>query len=45
MEELGKARLQIEAEMVVQGTEHVEIEVVKPYAKDLRIFWKKPIPP
>ena len=36
MEELGKARLQIEAEMVVQGTEHVEIEVVKPYAKDLR---------
>jgi hypothetical protein len=28
--------VQIEAEMVVQGIEHVDVEVVKSYAQDLR---------
>jgi len=35
-DELMKARVQLEADMVVQGTEHVDIETVKSYAQDLR---------
>ncbi len=33
---LDKTRIQVEAEMVVQGTEHVDIELIKSYAEDLR---------
>ncbi len=33
---LTKARVQIEADMVVEGVQHVEVEAVKPYAQDLR---------
>jgi site-specific DNA recombinase len=35
-DELNKTKLKIEAEMVVHGAEHVDIEVVKSYAQDLR---------
>jgi len=34
-DELSKARVQAEAEMVLQGAEHVDIEAVKSYARDL----------
>ncbi len=33
---LTKARVQIEADMVVEGVQHVEVEAVKTYAQDLR---------
>ncbi len=33
---MDKTRIQVEAEMVVQGTEHVDIELIKSYAEDLR---------
>ena len=33
---LNKTRVQIEADMVVEGVQHVEVEAVKPYAQDLR---------
>ena len=33
---MSKARLYVETEMVVQGVEHVDVEVVKSYAQDLR---------
>ncbi len=35
-DELSKARIQTEAEMISQGTEHVDVEMVKSYAQDLR---------
>jgi hypothetical protein len=31
-----KARVQVEADMVVEGVHHVELETVKAYAQDLR---------
>ena len=34
-DELGKARIQIEADMIVQGVEEVDIDVVKSYTRDL----------
>ena len=33
---LTKARVQVEADMVVEGVQHVEVEAVKSYAQDLR---------
>ena len=33
---LSKARVQIEADMVVQGMEEVDIDIVKSYTKDLK---------
>ena len=35
-DELAKARVQIEADMVVQGVEPVDVEAVKAYAQDLK---------
>jgi site-specific DNA recombinase len=35
-DELTKARVQMEADMVVEGVQHVELEAVKFYAQDLR---------
>jgi len=35
-DELSKARVQVEAEIVAQGTEHVDFKTVKSYAQDLR---------
>ncbi len=35
-DELSKARLQIEAERVTRGVKHVDAEVVKSYARDLK---------
>jgi hypothetical protein len=35
-DELMKARVQLEADMVVEGVQHVEVETVKAYAQDLR---------
>jgi len=35
-DELSKARIQTEAEVIAQGTEHVDVEMVKSYAQDLR---------
>ncbi len=35
-DELMKARVQVEADMVVEGVQHVELETVKAYAQDLR---------
>ena len=32
---LGKARVQVEADMVVEGVQHVEAETVKSHAQDL----------
>jgi site-specific DNA recombinase len=34
--ELTKTRVQVEADMVVEGVHHVEVETVKAYAQDLR---------
>ena len=34
--ELGKTRVQVEAEMVAQGIEEVDLSLVKSYAEDLR---------
>ena len=34
--ELNKARVQIEAEMVVRGVDQVDVAMVKTYAQDLR---------
>ena len=33
---LSEARVQTEADMVVQGVQHVDCEMVKAYAQDLR---------
>ena len=33
---LSKTRVQVEADMVVEGVQHVEVEAVKAYAQDLR---------
>ena len=33
---MSKARVQVEAEMVAQGTQQVDAEMVKSYAQDLR---------
>ena len=35
-EELGKSRIQVEAEMVAQGVEQVDMAVVRNYARDMR---------
>ena len=35
-DELGKARIQIEADMIVQGVEEVDMDVVKSYTRDLK---------
>ena len=35
-DELAKARIQVEADMVVEKVQHVEVETVKSYAQDLR---------
>ena len=35
-DELTKARVQVEADMVVERVQHVEVEEVKSYAQDLR---------
>ena len=35
-DELAKARVQVEADMVVDGVQHVEVEAIKSYAQDLR---------
>ena len=35
-DELTKARVHVEADMVVEGVEHVEVEAVRSYAQDLR---------
>ncbi len=35
-DELSKARVQAEADMVVAGFQHVDVETVKSYAQDLR---------
>ena len=35
-DELGKARIQIEADMVAQGVEEVDIDMVKSYTRDLK---------
>ena len=35
-DELSKARVQTEADMVVAGVQHVDVETVKSYAQDLR---------
>ena len=34
-DELSKARVQVEAEMVLQGAEHIDMEMVKSYAQDM----------
>jgi hypothetical protein len=34
-DELAKAGVQVEADMVVKGVRHVEVEAVKSYAQDL----------
>ena len=34
--ELSKSRVQVEAEIVAQGTQHVDVEMVKSYVQDLR---------
>ena len=34
--ELSKARLQVEAEMLVQGPNHIDAETIKSHAKDLK---------
>ena len=33
---LSKTRVQVEADMVVEGVQHIEVEAVKAYAQDLR---------
>jgi DNA invertase Pin-like site-specific DNA recombinase len=33
---LSKTRVQVEADMVVEGVQHIEVEAVKTYAQDLR---------
>ncbi len=35
-DELTKVRVQVEADMVVEGVQHLEVEAVKSYAQDLR---------
>ena len=35
-DKLGKARIQIEADMIVQGVEEVDMDVVKSYTRDLK---------
>ena len=35
-DELTKVRVQVEADMVVEGVQHIEVETVKAYAQDLR---------
>ncbi len=35
-DELSKARIQIEADMIVHGVEEVDMDVVKSYARDLK---------
>jgi site-specific DNA recombinase len=34
-DELHRARVQVEADMVVEGVEHVELQAVKSYEEDL----------
>jgi len=34
-DELSKARVQVEADMVVQGVEEVDIDIVRSYTRDL----------
>lgn len=38
LDELTKARVQVEADMVVEGVQHVDVEAVKSYAQDLQIL-------
>ncbi len=35
-DELGKTRVQVEADMVARGVEEVDVSIVKSYARDLR---------
>ncbi len=35
-DDLGKARVQTEADLVLEGVQHVDVETVKSYAQDLR---------
>jgi DNA invertase Pin-like site-specific DNA recombinase len=35
-DELGKARVQVEADIVAEGVEHVDVSAVKAYARDMR---------
>jgi thiamine biosynthesis protein ThiC len=35
-DELTKDRVQVEADLIVEGVQHVEVETVKAYARDLR---------
>lgn len=43
-DELSKARILAESEIVVRGIEHIDAEIVKSYAEDLksllRVYWK-----
>jgi hypothetical protein len=41
--ELGKARIQIEADMVAQGVEEVDIDMVKSYTRDLKSLLEESI--
>ncbi len=36
LDELGKARVQVEADMVAQGVQQLDIAVIKSYIRDLR---------
>ena len=40
-DELGKAKIQLEAEMAAQGATHVDAEIVKSYAEDLKSLLKE----
>ena len=35
-DELGKARIQIEADMIVQGVQEVDVDLIKSYTRDLK---------
>ena len=41
-DELNKARIQIEADIIVQGAEEVDINMVKSYVRDLRSLLEEP---
>jgi chromosome segregation ATPase len=41
LDELGKAKVQLEAEMATQGATHVNAEIVKSYAEDLKSLLKE----
>ena len=40
-DELSKARLQLEAEKITRGIKHVDAEVIKSYARDLKLLFEE----